>query len=246
MKLDKLFSHLVQNNSSVLFYPSCGCENISSELFDLPYDVFVLSDYGRMNRDHEFIDFIRNPTVDRSNYQALIDHYKLPSSTEMLAFWDHFRSKLPRQSLSDREPRIVIHLARKDMIYFSLGKKQVILLLWDNNIALALLKSMGVIISCFVGVNDGCQEGGNYECVNSEYWLRRVFDLMHEDGLLYISDHLGDIYSNQDSLAVMNHEYQITRLDHEDFLRDLPIDKLPFRPLFCKEPDIHLHLVSSR
>lgn len=72
----------------------------------------------------------------------------------------------------------------------------------DNNEALGLLKEAGVRISCFVGVCDGCCEGGNYECVNSTKWFDRVFSL-NTNNQYYITDHF-DSEPIQDEMFVGN------------------------------------------
>lgn len=65
-----------------------------------------------------------------------------------------------------------------------------LLLNCDNNIAREIMEDIGLRISCFVGVNDGCGEGGNYECVNDPKWLLKVFRLFDpKKGGRYITDH---------------------------------------------------------
>jgi hypothetical protein len=70
-----------------------------------------------------------------------------------------------------------------------IGYKWVFLFFQDNNEVFERIREAGFKISCFVGVNDGCREGGNYECVNSPRWIEKVFTLFPEEGGLYITDH---------------------------------------------------------
>lgn len=59
----------------------------------------------------------------------------------------------------------------------------------DNNEVLERIRRSGNKISCFIGVCDGCREGGNYECVNDVTFLDKVMSFIHPDGMTYITDH---------------------------------------------------------
>lgn len=113
------------------------------------------------------------------------------------------------------------------------GDKWVFLFFQDNNDVFERIKKADLKISCFVGVNDGCREGGNYECVNSSKWMRKVFDILSDDGGKYITDH--------SSLAYPDGSAYLTARPFSEFvlgkwrLRER-IDKkfIPFRPFYSK------------
>lgn len=71
---------------------------------------------------------------------------------------------------------------------FRLGRKFVFLFFQDNNQALARIHDAGLKITTFVGVCDGCMEGGNYECVHDDPFLAKVLATA-ADGMEYITDH---------------------------------------------------------
>lgn len=66
--------------------------------------------------------------------------------------------------------------------------KWVVLFFQDNNEVLARIKSSGLKLSCFIGKNDGCRKGGNYECVNEGAFFRKVLRVADEK-MVYITDH---------------------------------------------------------
>jgi|LSQX01.1.fsa_nt_gb hypothetical protein len=58
----------------------------------------------------------------------------------------------------------------------------------DNNRALRVLMQAGVKIDCFVGIQDGCIDGGNYECVSSNSFFARLSPVL-KDNVIYITNH---------------------------------------------------------
>lgn len=59
----------------------------------------------------------------------------------------------------------------------------------DNNAALRLLCHLGLRVATLLAVNDGCCEGGNYECLYSRVGFGRLMPLLREGSLL-VTDHL--------------------------------------------------------
>lgn len=78
----------------------------------------------------------------------------------------------------------------------------------ENKEVLEIIKNTGNRISCFVGVCDGCLEGGNTYCVNDPEFLTQVVSIS-SPGMLYITDHSNiipyDTYKGK--CAVHNLEY---------------------------------------
>ena len=66
--------------------------------------------------------------------------------------------------------------------------KWVFLFFEDNNRVLARIAETGWKIAQFFSVNDGCMEGGNYECVNEDPCMGKWLALM-EDGGDYFTTH---------------------------------------------------------
>jgi hypothetical protein len=58
----------------------------------------------------------------------------------------------------------------------------------DNNDVLSRIVSAGCKISTFVGINDGCCEGGNYQCVHEEPFISSMLEASAEP-LSYFTDH---------------------------------------------------------
>lgn len=64
----------------------------------------------------------------------------------------------------------------------------------DNNEVFERIRDANLPITTFIGINDGCREGENYECVNSQQWLNKVFKRFPASGGRYITDHSPVIY----------------------------------------------------
>lgn len=65
---------------------------------------------------------------------------------------------------------------------------KVLLLNLDNNALLRELIENDIKVDCVVGINDGCCEGGNYECINTYSFFSRLSPIL-KDECLYITDH---------------------------------------------------------
>ncbi len=85
---------------------------------------------------------------------------------------------------------LVLFKATKSVRVAWSGKKWLFLFFQDNNAVLERITKTGWRIAQFVGLNDGCREGGNYECVHEEPFLSKILPLM-EDGGDYFADHSG-------------------------------------------------------
>ncbi len=66
--------------------------------------------------------------------------------------------------------------------------EKVITLGYDNEKTLRILINACVKIKCVVGIQDGCEEGGNHECVNSYNFFSRLSAIVPEE-FLYITNH---------------------------------------------------------
>jgi hypothetical protein len=137
---------LCQTGMRLFLYPSAG--DPPPELFDLPYDSFVLVDRG--------------DAINRFSAGAHHPRVLGAQGGDWLAF------RVIRQG---RDPA------------------QGLFLQADNNAVLAQIHAIGGQLHGFAGVNDGCCEGGNYECVNDLAFLQQVLGLCSPGGLTYLTDH---------------------------------------------------------
>lgn len=106
---------------------------------------------------------------------------------------------------SDKDPKLSYDLNMKDnhsykllpnmdkINIFKISDKIGYFCSVDNNNVLKAIEKCSLKISCLVGVNDGCCEGGNGECINRNNWLCLAFNLFPDKGGMYITDHyIGD------------------------------------------------------
>jgi HEAT repeat protein len=100
---------------------------------------------------------------------------------------------------------------------------KVLLMPFDNEKAIRLMIDAGLVINCFVGIQDGCVDGGNHECINSQTFFSRLSPLI-KDECLYITNHL------------FNYRKPKGNRIHLDFLA-LTRESIPFDPAcLCREP----------
>ena len=224
------FSKLLNSHkaSKLFFYPSCGCDNIFPQMFNIDCEIFVFTDYI----DHLYFLSGSKKGVTLVNINSHIRKVTVAPAREQVEFLIKFTSKL-RQADSH------FHILHQDQLgfHFSFRNKDAILLCVDNNIGLSLIMDSGSKISYFIGVNDGCQEGGNYECVNSESWLNNILDVMHPDGLTYITDHFEHYWQSTEDPPYIhsNLNHRITSIKQLDWMLENSMSRNPFPGLFRKD-----------
>ena len=74
------------------------------------------------------------------------------------------------------------------VLRFESKGKQGMLFREDNNQTLQRLAGAGLVVHHFVGICDGCREGGNQECVHERPFLSRLLPLC-ANGARYFTDH---------------------------------------------------------
>jgi len=72
---------------------------------------------------------------------------------------------------------------------FEVRDKKVVMMPYDNNRTIQYLVAAGIQVNCIVAINDGCCEGGNYECVNSAEFFRKLRPVL-ADECFYVRDHV--------------------------------------------------------
>ena len=106
---------------------------------------------------------------------------RTPSSRQM--FWHDVECDFRRNGI-DLQP----HSATRDVRVFQSNGKWAFLFFADNNDTLRRIVRAGHQLSSFVGIRDGCSEGGNFECVHNDPFLSKVLEAA-TDVLSYFTDH---------------------------------------------------------
>lgn len=73
-------------------------------------------------------------------------------------------------------------------LFFEYGGKYAISYTENNNTTLKRLKQFDIRINHFVGICDGCCEGGNHECVHERPFLSRLL-MVADQEMRYTTDH---------------------------------------------------------
>jgi len=101
--------------------------------------------------------------------------------------WRHIASEFKKQGL----PVELVQHNRHYLRFTSQGKTAWIFF-EDNNITLQRLHRLGLKIHHFVGICDGCAEGGNHECVHERPFLSLILHIAVQ-GMVYTTDHSGPL-----------------------------------------------------
>lgn len=158
---DQIFKRYISEKSSVAYYPSAGVDD--KRVLEFPFDVIILSDsfpYMGSNKVKNKIFY------DSEVLQSIIRNY-YPDGLDIL------------------EKKIQAYLSyavirRNDRIF--------IFFFEDNNHTVERIKSARVQLDALITVNDGCQEGGNYECINRSDWKNKLNGNYKPD-TIYVTDH---------------------------------------------------------
>jgi hypothetical protein len=96
---------------------------------------------------------------------------------------------------------------------FKSGDKWGFLFFQDNNDALARIVRSGWSIDVFVGIRDGCAEGGNYECVHENPFLVKLLAAA-SNPLTYLTNHSSLLVDGEETQR-KGHVYFRPRVLHE-------------------------------
>lgn len=117
-------------------------------------------------------------------------------------------ARIEAEFAARRLPVERLHESPKHLAFASQGK-QAWIFFEDNNLTLQRIGDGGLSIASFVGICDGCREGGNLECVHERPFLRRLLPLA-QDGMRYFTDHshpLQDHHRNRQGWQGQPHPY---------------------------------------
>lgn len=121
--------------------------------------------------------------------------------------------------------------ASPEVLCFESGGKQGVLFQEDNNVTLRRLSDAGLRVAHFVGICDGCCEGGNHECVHDRPFLSRLLPLCVE-GARYTTDHS----QNLEDAAPYSSRGVSHKFRHQAFWNDFVAPPGDFDRL---DPDLH-------
>ncbi len=175
--LDNTLAEKAGMGERVLFYPSSGYS--LGRLLSLDCSLFVLAEatYGLQSS----VPAERSQVLRRLNEAS--EGWRL-EPIDALSQHGGPMPTLAMQVLPTR-PELVTPPAEEGV-----AKERLCVLFGaDNRRVLGLLARLGIELGWFVGICDGCQEGGNWECVNDMPFLEAVFRMVSPQGMLYYTDH---------------------------------------------------------
>ena len=91
--------------------------------------------------------------------------------------------------LQHQIPELKIIVENGSFVVFETPGKRGYYFFLENNIALEVIRGLTPHLNYFVGVRDGCAEGGNFECVNDPQFLQKVVEFCPPEGMSIINDH---------------------------------------------------------
>lgn len=139
------------------------------------------------------------------------------------------RSQLLR-FLRDPRQEITMIEENEDFLVFEKGSKRGYYLFIENNQAIDLITRVAGCLHLFIGVRDGCVEGGNFECVNNLPYIEKVVKLAPPEGM--------DLYLDHSEFFDLYPEFIFDR-KRVQYMQKLPL-KLNKHPL---GPTRHYHVV---
>ena len=103
-----------------------------------------------------------------------------------------------KKAIAESIPKIQFIEINREFIVFSRGSKRGYFFMIDNNEVLQLMEKCNLRLNLFVGMRDGCMEGGNYECTNTIPFLEKIISLSSDVGMDVYVDHSAflHMYSN--------------------------------------------------
>ena len=174
--LDRVVQKYLKAESTLCYYPSSGFwdENI----FKLPFDVILLSDYIDNNRD-------RKNRVNSNEKEILTNLNRLTKGR-------HF---IIEKKIDKNESYIVFQYNNRIYIFY----------FEDNRNVRNRLIEQEIQLDAFIIHNDGCMEGGNYECVTNRDWMLEIEKTFKEDTVI-VKDHSSRNYHSIQIETYRGHE----------------------------------------
>ena len=183
--IQKQLHDLASRGKRTLFYPSARTD-IRPALFNWDCELFIFADYGG-NPHKNFTDWDYrwkrdadgNGIPDRRRVTKTADRKSRNERTKKHRLRKILKTHPSSKLLKETSSHFIFGFRNKLGIYF----------FEENNNVLARIIEAGLVLHYFVGLGDGCGEGGNWECVHSRRWLDRVLPLLAGNNGHYVFDH---------------------------------------------------------
>jgi hypothetical protein len=147
-------------------------------------------------------------TVMRLNADVFIfSDYRPADLNQRRNFWAQICRDFRRNDI----PMVLVKATARTRLFRS-GDKWGFLFFHDNNEALARIAASGWKIDLLVGINDGCSEGGNYECVHEDPFLGKLL-LTAANPMTYFTDHSARLVDPEKS-RLREHTFFLPRMTH--------------------------------
>jgi hypothetical protein len=120
------------------------------------------------------------------------------TSSRRQRFWHDVQ-----QDFRGRGLNLQLYKATTSARVFQCAGKWAFLFFQDNNDALKRIVRAGHRVRQFVGIRDGCAEGGNDECIHEDPFLTKLLEASG-DGLLYVTNH-SSVLAERERSARLGH-----------------------------------------
>lgn len=151
----------IPHHDSICLYLSSGISHIEY-ILNLENDFFIFNDnfnfYSR-----EYFNSFREINIQRV-WNTILDKFvNIKDEIELIELNQYF-------------------------IHFKYQHKHAVFFFDDNNVIVQRMINAQLTLATLIGINDGCNEGGNYECINRERFLLALSPLIDQH-IAYIIDH---------------------------------------------------------
>lgn len=154
-------------------------------------------------------DRLLSPLLSLNSDVFVFSDYYARTPEGRRKFW----GRIVREFASHGVP-LTLYKATKSVRVAESRGKWLFLFFLDNNKTLERIAETGWQISQFVGLNDGCREGGNYECVHDEPFLGKLLPRM-QDGADYFTDHSDVLTTPNSPRSTRSHALYKSHFLHE-------------------------------
>ena len=184
-RIQEQLRDLAGEGKRTLFYPSAGTD-IRPALFDWDCELFIFADYsGYTNKNLTDWNYRWKRDADGN---GIPDRRRATKTTDQKSRNERTKKHILRKILN-RHPSSKLLEEASSHFTFEFRNKLGIYFFEENNVVLARIIEAGLPLHYFVGLADGCGEGGNWDCVHSRRWLDRILPLLAGNSGQYVFDH---------------------------------------------------------
>lgn len=134
-------------------------------------------------------------------------------------------------------PDIKVFVDTDHFFVFETQGKRGYYIFLENNVALEVIRKLTTKLDYFVGVRDGCEEGGNFECTNVPPFLEKIINFCSPEGMSIILDHSDFLDRNPEFIFGENYikfENNLTEVFNHD-----PIEETRLYSVTKHKPMVH-------